>query len=197
MDQLTYEHIPETLTLRVITYSVTTPGCRVKKMTVVTSLLDQEVYPAEKIAELYGYRWNCELDIRDIKQTLNLDHMRCKTPDMIRLEFYATFLAYNLVRQVICQAASFCGVLPRRISFTRTCSYLLVLWPQLTLGLFSSETLQQILTQIASLKIPYRPHRIEPRVLKRRPHPYKLMTEPRQTLREKIKIGKIKGQKGD
>ena len=197
MDQATCNRIPETLTLRVLTYTITVPGCRVKKLTVVTSLLDPEVYPAEKIAELYGYRWNVELDIRHIKQTLNLDHLRCKTPERIRLEFYATLLAYNLVRQVICQAANFSGVLPRRISFTRTCSYLLTLWPQLALSLFPPEALRKILTQIASLKIPDRPNRTEPRVLKRRPHPYKLMIEPRKILQNKIKSAKLKGQKGD
>jgi hypothetical protein len=197
MDPTTYDRIPKTLTLRVITYSITSPGCRVKKLTAVTSLLDSETYSSEKIAELYGHRWNVELDIRDIKQTLNLDHMRCKTPQRVRLEFYTTLLAYNLVRQVICQAADFHGVLPRRISFTRTCEYLLAFWPQLALGQFSPKTLEKILTQIASLKIPDRPNRIEPRVLKRRPLPYQLMTQPRQTLRKKIKSGKIKGQKGD
>ncbi len=52
----------------------------------------------EEIAELYSYRWHSELDIRSIKDTLNLKHVRCMSPDMVRLEFRTTFLAYNLIR---------------------------------------------------------------------------------------------------
>jgi len=70
-----------------------------------TTLPDPKEYTAEMIAELYGYRWNVELDIRQIKQTLNLDHLRCKTPEMVRKEFWITLLAYNPIRGVICEAA--------------------------------------------------------------------------------------------
>jgi putative transposase len=195
MNRETYETIPKTLTLRVVTYSISTPGCRTRKITVVTTLLDEKTYTAEDIAQLYGYRWNSELDIRHIKQTLNLDHMRCKKPAMIRREFYTTLLAYNLIRKVICQASHLSGVLPRRISFTRTCAHLLEAWQLLTLGVYSLDQLNQILKDISQMTIPDRPNRIEPRVLKRRRHGYKLMQQPRAVLRAKIKSGTISREK--
>ncbi len=104
-------------------------------------------------------------------------------------------LAYNLIRRLICQASHYTGVLPRRISFMRTCSHLLSLLPMLALGLYMPEQLKEILKQLGHMKIPDRPGRIEPRMLKRRRHRYKLMQEPRQVLREKIISGELKSDK--
>ena len=78
MSQAAYEQIPETMTLRQLQFEVTVPGRRTETITVITTLTDPVAYPAEDIAALYGFRWNAELDIRDIKQTLDLDHVRCK-----------------------------------------------------------------------------------------------------------------------
>jgi len=148
----------------------------------------------EDIAELYGVRWNVELDIRQIKQTLNLDHMRCKTPEMVRREFWTTLLAYNLIRRVICSAAMAHGKLPRRISFTRTCVTILASWSNLLLGLHGASGVGKLLERIASLKVPTRPGRIEPRVLKRRRHRYPLMQEPQQTSKPRLKLATHAGK---
>ena len=86
MDQATYDAIPDTLELREIRYNVVQPGYRTKTITIVTTLTDAELYSQEKIAELYGFRWNSELDIRSIKQSLNLAHVRPKSPEMVRKE---------------------------------------------------------------------------------------------------------------
>ncbi|MDK1039798.1 MAG: transposase, partial [Actinomycetota bacterium] len=161
-------------------------GCRTKTITVITTLVDPKEYSAEAIAELYGYRWNVELDIRDIKQTLNLDHLRCKTPEMVRNEFWTTLLAYNLIRRIICAAATAHGKSPRRISFTRTCATILAAWSNLTLQLYGPEAIRHLLSEIASLEVPDRPGRIEPRVLKRRRHRYPLMREPRAKLKKRL-----------
>jgi putative transposase len=187
MDEATYARIPETITLRMLRFNVVVPGYRTKSITVVTTLLDPDAYPAEAVAELYGCRWNVELDIRAIKQSLNLDHLRCQTPEMIRLEFWTTLLAYNLVRKVICEAAVKHGKLPRRISFTQTCATILAAWSTLALGLYDAAAIERLLARIASLRIRDRPGRIEPRVLKRRRHRYPLMRQPRQVLRERLK----------
>jgi IS4 transposase len=79
-----YEQMPETLTLREVKFRVTIPGYRTKTITIVTTLTDPKAYSREDLAELYGFRWNAELDIRQIKQTLHLDHVRCKSPAMVR-----------------------------------------------------------------------------------------------------------------
>ena len=88
MDEATYETIPETLELREIRYNVVQPGYRSSTITIATTLTDAEVYSAEDIAELYGFRWNSELDIRSIKQSMNLAHVRCKSPEMVRKELW-------------------------------------------------------------------------------------------------------------
>jgi len=187
MDDQTYATIPETITLRETRFRVTENGRRTETLTVVTTLLDPSEYTAEDIAELYGFRWNVELDILQIKQTLNLDHMRCKTPVMVRKELWTTLLAYNLIRRVICDAAITHGKLPRRISFTRTCATILASWSNLSLGLHGVSGVRILLERIAMLKVPDRPGRIEPRVLKRRRHRYPLMRQPRWELKRRLK----------
>jgi hypothetical protein len=186
MDEATYATIPATLTLRMIRFNILVPGRRTRVITIVTTLIDPKEYSAHAIAELYGYRWNVELDILQIKQTLNLDHMRSKTPAMVRKEFWTTLLAYNLIRRIICTAALTHGKLPRRISFTRTCATILAAWSTLSLGQYHPRALAILLKQIASLETPDRPGRIEPRVLKRRRHRYPLMREPRQKLKQRL-----------
>ena len=98
MDQATYETIPETMTLREQRFQVVRPGYRTTVITIVTTLTDADVYSKADLAELYGFRWNAELDIRSIKQNLNLNHMCCKSPEMVRRELWTTLLAYHLVR---------------------------------------------------------------------------------------------------
>ncbi len=191
MDKATYATMPRTLELRVLRYQVAEKGRRTRTLTVVTTLLDAKQYTKEEIAELYGFRWNVELDIRSIKQMLNLSHLRCKSPAMVRREFWATFLAYNLIRTTAAAAASLHGKQPRHISFTCTCQYVLSAWSILSSGLIDPAKVrkycQLLLSQIASSKVAQRPGRLEPRVLKRRRHGYKLMQKPRNTLRRELR----------
>jgi hypothetical protein len=67
---------------------------------IVTSLLDATQYPAEGLAELSFKRWDVELFSRDIKTTMGLDILRCRTPEMIRKEILMYFIAYNCVRRL-------------------------------------------------------------------------------------------------
>lgn len=182
MSKEQYESIPETMELRMVKYSLSCQGRRSKTITAVTTLVDHEGYPKEEIAELYSHRWNVELDIRQIKQTLNIDHFRCKSPEMVERELWTTLLGYNLVRKMICEAATFGGVLPRRLSFTRCCAHLL----ELRLWLMdTTQFLKVLLRYLSRLVVPDRPGRFEPRVIKRRLHRYPFMKEPRKILRQK------------
>ena len=188
MPEELYERIPPTMTLREVRFQVTVPGRRTETLTVVTSLIDPETYPQEDIAELYGYRWNAELDIRDIKQTLGLDHVRCKTPDMVRRELWVTLLAYNLVRKLIATAAAVHGKQPRQLGFTLACQTILSSWMLLATG--ACRDVRQLwrlaLERIAAHEVANRPGRIEPRMLKRRRHRYPLMHDPRWKLRRAL-----------
>lgn len=190
MSQEDYERIPDTLTLRELRFDVIVPGRRTEAITVITTLTDPEEYTKEDIATLYGFRWNVELDIRAIKQTLSLDHVRCKTPQMVRRELWVTLLAYNLIRKVIATSAAVCGKPPRHLGFALACQTILASWMLLSTG--SCPNLRAMYTtmlaHIAANEVANRPGRIEPRVLKRRRHRYPLMQRPRDQLR--LELGK-------
>lgn len=183
-----YEEIPETLTLRMIQFHVKVPGRRTETITIVTTLTDPDGYTQEEIADLYGYRWNVELDIRAVKQTLGLDHVRCKSPHMVRRELWVTLLAYNLVRTVTATAAAVHQKKPRQIGFTLACQTILSSWMTLATGGCRNRRsmTRDALKRIAANEVANRPGRIEPRVLKRRRHRYPLMTKPREELRKMV-----------
>jgi putative transposase len=183
-----YDQIPETLTLREVRFDVQVPGCRVETLTVITTLTDATVYSREDIADLYGFRWNAELDIRQIKQTLHLDHVRCKTPEMVRRELWVTLLAYNLIRKVIATSAALHQKQPRQLGFTRACQSLLASWMLLATGTCQDvpALYTTMLAHIAANEVANRPGRIEPRVLKRRRQRYPLMQRPRAELRAEL-----------
>jgi hypothetical protein len=191
MDAETYARIPETLELREIRYHVVEPGRRTRTIDVVTTLVDADEYAKEDIAELYGFRWNSELDIRGIKSNLNLGHVRCKSPEMVHREVWTTLLGYNLIRTTAAGAALVHGKQPRQLSFTATCQYVLASWMQLSAGLVAESMLENylrlMLKQIAACEVANRPGRLEPRVLKRRRHGYKLMQKPRNDLRRELR----------
>lgn len=109
---------------------------------VVTTLTDIDESSKEEIAELYRFRWNSELDIRSIKMSLNLAHVRCKSPQMVGIELRTTFLAYNLIRLTALSTASLSGQKTRTISFTGTCQLVLVGWETHALGLMTAAALQ-------------------------------------------------------
>lgn len=189
MSKDVYAQIPATLTLREIRFSVEVPGRRTETLTVVTTLIDPNEYSAADIAELYGFRWNVELDIRDIKQTLGLDHVRCKTPHMVRRELWVTLLAYVLVRKVIATSAAVHDKQPRQLGFTLACQAILASRMLLATGCCRDprQLWAAALERIARNEVANRPGRVEPRVLKRRRHGYPLMRRARQELQEEAR----------
>lgn len=190
MDEATYLTIPETLELREIRYHVVEPGFRTRSITIATTLTDPEKYSQEDIAQLYGFRWNSELDLRAVKQTLNLAHVRCKSPEMVHKELWTTLLGYNLIRTTTAAAALLHDKQPRQISFTSACQYVLASWMLFSCELIDTDRAEaycrRILQQLSECEVANRPGRIEPRVLKRRRHGYKLMQEPRSVLRARL-----------
>lgn len=174
-----YDSLPEKMEIRVVAFNATTEN-QTEPLHVATTLLDPESYPADEIGKLYGYRWHAELDICSIKQSLNLNHLRCKSPEMIRRELWTTLLAYNMVRVVCAQAAFVHEKLPRRMSFTMACNTLLSQWYLPPQESIRKELGQYFLNQIARGEVGKRPGRIEPRVIKRRTQRYSMMTKPRE-----------------
>jgi len=106
IDRATYDALPGSLTVRETRVRVEQPGFRTTSLVVATTLLDAEAFTAADLADLYRARWNAELDLRSLKRTMQMDVLRCKTPELVRKEVWAHVLAYNLVRAVMAQAAT-------------------------------------------------------------------------------------------
>jgi putative transposase len=191
MDAATYATIPETLTLRQIAIEVQEPGFRAARIVVVCTLLDQRQYPAEDLAQLYRARWNIELDIRALKQSLGMEPLRTKTPQMVRAELWAHWLAYNLIRKVIAQAAQEADQRPRQISFAAARQLIAAAWDRLSREPQAAKDLSRVMWQaMAQHRVGHRPNRVEPHVVKRRPKKQLLMMKPRRELQAELLAGK-------
>jgi Transposase DDE domain len=172
MDAKEYEALPPSLLVREVRVKIRTPGCRVQELTLVTTLLDRRRYPKEVLARLYEKRWQTEVNLRHLKQTLNLDVLRCETWRGVWKELLMFVIVYNLVRRVMLEAAARQDVEPDRISFVDALRWL----REARRG-----------EELPPLKVNApRRGRVEPRVRKRRPKSYKLMTKPRAQLRTKL-----------
>ncbi|HKB38369.1 MAG TPA: IS4 family transposase [Gemmataceae bacterium] len=167
-----YAALPEKLIVRELRYEVKNPGYRTREVTLVTTLLDAEKYPAVELARLYGLRWVAETDLRHLKQTMKMDVLRCETVDGVQKELALFAVIYNLVRRVMEEAGRRQRVEANRISFVDAWRWL----QQARRG----EALRQLVVN------PDRPGRVQPRVRKRRPKNYPLMTRPRAELRKAL-----------
>ena len=116
--------LPEYLTVRECRIHIEQAGFRSESIVVVTTLLDAEEFTKEDLAEIYFRRWNVELDLRNVKQTLQMDILRCKTPELVRKEIWTHILAYNLIRTIMAQAATKHDIQPRTISFKGALQFL-------------------------------------------------------------------------
>jgi hypothetical protein len=175
--------LPPYLEVRMITVAVHTRGFRPEQLEILTTLLDEKQFPPSEIAELYRRRWMCELYLRDLKTTLQMDKLRCETPEMVRKEIYAHLLAYNVIRTQLAQAAYYLSMLPHQISFKGTIQALTAFE-----AFCRNITRDELATKIATIgysEVGKQPGRCEPRKLKRRPK-YDFLTEPRDVARKQL-----------
>jgi len=180
MSAAQYSTLPEELTLREIRIHVTHKGMRTQSLLVVTTLLDVEEYTAEEIAKLYRRRWQAELHLRSIKVVLQMDHLRCKTPERVHNEFYMHLVGYNLIRSVMAVAASQSGTSPWEISFKGAVQTLSHFLPLLLANAATEAWCEALCTAVATHVVGDRPDRFEPRRVKRRAKPYKLLQKHRR-----------------
>jgi putative transposase len=192
MDQETYDRLPESISVREVRVRVAQPGFRVQSLVVVTTLLDDREYGREDVAELYHERWLVELDIRAIKTTLGMDVLRCKSPAMVRREVWTCLLAYNLIRRTMLQAAQGSALSPRQLSFTAAMQKIAACWA--VMCLLDQEQIVALidvhLTGLLVHRVGDRPDRVEPRKVKRRPKPHKLLNQPRDQARAELLAGR-------
>ena len=182
-----YHTIAPELQLRVIHWRIEVRGFRTQDVTLVTTLLDPEAYPAEALQDLYLRRWSVELHLREIKVLLGLDILRCKSPEMIEREVLLHQIAYNLVRCVMQEAAEQHDVELQSLSFKGTLDTIRAWSPAIHAARHQPERCKELyskmLAVIAEDLLPFRPDRSEPRAQKRRPKNYHRLTKPRHQMR--------------
>jgi hypothetical protein len=183
-----WEKLPKELILRQIKVNANVPGFRTKQFYIITTLLDADIYPASNLAELYFKRWDVELFFRDIKTTMGMDVLRCKSPGMIRKEILMNFIVYNCIRHLIYESAQHQEQDVDRISFKGAVQSIRQWEPCLEQAQNNARKRNEIIAalhkSIAQNKVPERPWRSEPRCKKRRPKPYQLLTSPRKQMKE-------------
>jgi hypothetical protein len=194
IDQKSYNALPEFLMVRECRIRVEQPGFRVQSLILATTLLDAEEFTKDDLATLYRGRWHAELDLRSLKETMQMRVLRCKTPELVRKELWAHILAYNLIRTIIAQAASKHDLEPRSISFKGAVQTLEAIQPVIALhGDDDAESrkilYEQVLDAIAKHRVADRPDRYEPRLRKRRPKHYGFLRKPRPEAKHNLLKG--------
>ena len=150
----------------------------------VTTMSCPKSHPKEVLKSLYKNRWHIELDIRNIKDTMGMNVLSCKTPEMAIKEIWIYLLAYNLIRLMMAQSSLLADIHPRSISY-KHCLQLWLLYMQRSQGL-DDERLELLFQLMAQQRVGNRPNRIEPRAVKRRPKAFPLLTKPRDQAREMV-----------
>ena len=178
MTQEQYDSAPDTLKIREL---------KVGGKLLITTLLCPRQTPKNELKTLYKRRWEIEVDFRNIKTTMGMKILSCKSPEMIEKEIWATFLAYNLIRLLMAQAAVLACVLPRQISFKHTLQLWLAWSQQVTLSKHNAE-IGVLFVLIAQQQVGKRAGRIEPRAVKRRPDKaYPMLMKPRIQARADVR----------
>jgi hypothetical protein len=178
--------IPATLTVREVCLRLPRKGFRHQRIIVVTTLLDAKRYTAQQLTRLYGWRWQAaEVNLRHLKTTLKMEMLTAKTPTMVCKEIWTHLLAYNLLRSLMEQAAPRLDYQRARLSFQGTrqrFSQMITLFATTT-HTIRARLYAHLLQAIADDPLPLRPHRHEPRVVKRRPKSFPRMRQPRAVLK--------------
>ena len=177
MTQAQYDAAPDTLIIR----ELKTGG-----KVLITTLLSPKQASKKQLKTRYKDRWHVELDLRNIKTTLGMEKLSCKTPQMIEKEMWVYFLAYHLIRLLMAQAATLSDLLPRQMSFKHTVQLWLA-WCQQPYALNINGGQAHLFVLIAQVTVGNRPGRIEPRAVKRRPKPFPLLMKLREVARNEIR----------
>lgn len=172
MTQESYDLLPLTLTVREFSVGGTV---------YITTLLDERDYSKKELAELYAERWKVELDFRSLKTDLNMEMLRCKSPEMIEKEVAVKFMAYNLIRANIAESSTTSDKIARQVSFKSAVQILdaaRIKFENLSVKLIR-DAYEAIAKAIVSTRIGKRKRPSQPRAVKRRPKAYPLLTIPR------------------
>jgi hypothetical protein len=176
-----YRSYPKQLVMRQVNVDARDKNNRVQQFKVVTTILDRSI-DGEQIGDLYEHRWHGEVDLRSIQCTMQMDILRCKTPEMVHKEIWTHLLAYNLLRTIMAVAASENDIEPRSVSFKGAKQALTAFAPKIEAARPEDRQslIDAMLTTIAYHRVGDRSGRWEPRARKRRPKPAARLTQPRK-----------------
>lgn len=182
-----WARLPKQMTVRLVRFRLEVRGYRTRSVTLATTLLDPKAYPARELALLYARRWKIELWFRDLKTSMGMEVLRCKSPKMVHKELELYFIAYNLIRCLMVNASVINDMPLERISYKGTLDSV----RQFSTAIAQARSrkqqkqlLEQLLESLARDQLPNRPGRREPRAIKRRQKPYPLLNCPRHLFRE-------------
>ena len=179
-----WRKFPAQIVLRMIEIPVERPGFKTRKLRLFTTLTDHAAYPAAEVAALQTRRWDAELRFRDIKTAMGMNHLSCKTPEMVKKEITMFMTAYNLVRSMTLESARISGVRATRISFASSVALMgecmRVAMREKTRA-SKREFMTTFLELLAENVVPFRPGRSEPRVVKRTEQRFPKMKNPRKS----------------
>jgi hypothetical protein len=175
-----YRSYPKTMLMRQVAVDARDKNNRAEQFHVITTILDASI-DGKQIGDLYERRWEGEVDIRSIKATMQMDILRCKTPEMVHKEIWAHLLAYNLLRTAMAVAARENDLEPRQVSFKGAKQALTAFAPKIEAARPEGRAalIDAMLTVMAYHRVGNRPGRWEPRARKRRPKPGNRLTQPR------------------
>ena len=177
MSPAQFAALPATLVVRELRCRIRRHGFRVQQVTLMTTLLDPQRYPAAELAQRFLERWMIEGSIDHLKTTLGAAVLHCKTVEGVTKELWAFALTYHLVRQVMVEAAARQQVAVTRVSFVDALCWL---------------ACAQVGAALCDLVVnPLREGRFEPRVIKRRMKEYPLMTKPRAVLKQEMEHQRV------
>jgi hypothetical protein len=182
-----WAQLPVSITVRIIRFTATIRGHRGRRITLVTSLLDPVLYPAEQLIGLYARRWRLELCLRDLKTTMGMERLQCLSPDTAEKELLTYLIAHNLIRCIMAEAIARHSVDLERVSFKGTIDALRQFGDAISRARsrkMRDQLWDDLLWNLARDLVPHRPNRSEPRAVKRRPKPFPLLTKPRRQYRE-------------
>jgi hypothetical protein len=197
MGRVEYDTMPRELEIRELRIRVRDKTKRVREMVIATTLLDCELYPGDELRGLYRERWHAELDLRSLKTVMQMEMLRTKTPEMVRKEIGMYFLAYNLIRGTMAEAARVEQIEPRRLSFKGALHTIRAFEEShLYEATRIAADLPRLMELIGKKRVGDRPDRYEPRAVKRRPKPHPLLRMPRREAQRLIREGQIPYSKG-
>jgi hypothetical protein len=178
-----WDLLPAQITVRIVRFTATIRGFRHRRITLVTSLLNAELYPADQLVALYARRWRLELCLRDLKTTMGMEQLRCKTPEMVEKELLAYLVAHNLIRCMMAEAVAVHRVELERLSFKGSLDALRQFSDAISRApnrKLRRQLWEDLLLALARDLVPLRPNRTEPRAVKRRPKSFPLLNKPRR-----------------